>query len=104
MRLTIKAAIATFLAVNGAAQTDPANVAPLLEQAVQSQDVTAYELRRFIEKKISLLPAPGTAEQWTAQAKQLRARLLNDVVYRSWPREWVESAPRFEDLGIVASG
>ena len=47
---------------------------------------------------------PHTAEQWTGQAKQLRRRLLDEIVYRGWPREWVYGAPKFEDLELVASG
>ena len=105
MKFTIKAVITTCLATASAtAQTDRAMVAPLLEQTIQPQDVTAYELRRFIAKKISPLPAPGTAEQWTAQAKQLRTRLLDEIVFHGWPREWVDSGPKFEDLGIASSG
>lgn len=104
MKLTIKAAIAACMAVSAMAQSDRAMVAPLLEQAIQSPDVTAYELRRFITKKVAPLPAPGTGEQWTAQAKQLRARLLNEIVFHGWPSEWVNSAPKFEDLGVTASG
>jgi Asp-tRNA(Asn)/Glu-tRNA(Gln) amidotransferase A subunit family amidase len=95
---------ACLAAISATAQTDRATVSPLLEQAIQPQEVTAYELRRFIAKKIPALAPPGTAEQWTAQARQLRTRLLNEIVYHGWPREWVDSGPKFEDLGIVASG
>ena len=102
---TIKTIMTACLAaISATAQTDRATVSPLLEQAIQPQDVTAYELRRFIAKKIPALAPPGTAEQWTAQARQLRTRLLNEIVYHGWPREWVDSGPKFEDLGIVASG
>ena len=56
---------ACLAAISATAQTDRATVSPLLEQAIQPQDVTAHELRRFIAKKISLLPAavdrPGQA-------------------------------------------
>ena len=105
VKSTIKTIIAICLAAAGAtAQTDRATVAPLLEQAIQPQEVTAYELRRFIATKIPRLEPPATAEQWTAEARQLRTRLLKEIVYHGWPREWVDSGPEFEDLGIVASG
>jgi dienelactone hydrolase len=86
------------------AQTDEATIAPILEKQIQSQDVTADELRRFLIRKIAQLPTPRTAEQWTAQAKQIRARLLSEVVFNGWPREWVEAKLKFEDLGLAGSG
>ena len=104
MKLTIKAVIATCLAVTARRADRPGERRSAAGAAVQSQDVTAYELRRFIAKRISLLPAPSQPSSGPPRPKQLRTRLLEDDVYRGWPREWVESGPRFEDLGIVASG
>ncbi len=86
------------------AQTDARSVEPLLEPRIQPENVTAYELRRYIARRIPELHVPAAAEQWTAQAKQLRSRLLNEIVFHGWPREWVESAPKFQDLGVFASG
>jgi hypothetical protein len=93
-----------FLNVAVFAQTDEATIAPILQKQIQAQDVTADELRKFLIRKIAQLPTPRTAEQWTAQAKQIRDRLLNAVVFNGWPREWVEAKPKFEDLGLAGSG
>jgi hypothetical protein len=30
--------------------------------------------------------------------------MLNDVVFHGWPREWIDSPPRFEDLGVLPAG
>jgi hypothetical protein len=70
-----------LLAASAVAQTTSAIIAPILDQPIQSPDVTAYQLRGYIAKRIPRLPPPPTAEQWAAQTKQLRARLLNEVVY-----------------------
>ena len=37
-------------------------------------------------------------------AARLRHHLLDDVVYHGWPREWVESAPKFEEVGVIETG
>ncbi len=29
---------------------------------------------------------------------------MKDVIFHGWPPRWVEAEPRFEDLGIIASG
>jgi hypothetical protein len=76
----------------------------MLEQQIQAPEVTAYQLRRYVLEKIARLPSPASSEEWTTEARRLRHRILNVVVYHGWPREWVEAPPRFEDLGPIPSG
>src|SRR6266545_1362362 len=85
-------------------QTEPRQLVPMLEEQIQAPEVTTYQLRRYILDRIPKLPAPASATQWTAEAKQIRKRVLNDVVFHGWPKEWVAAAPRFEDLGPIPSG
>jgi dienelactone hydrolase len=54
--------------------------------------------------KVPELTVPSSAEQWTAQAQRIRRHLLDDVVFHGWPQEWVNSPPRFEDLGPIPAG
>src|SRR5437870_460530 len=77
---------------------------PMLEAQIPAPEVTAYQFRRYVLQKIPKLPATASAEQWTAEAARLRRRILNDVVFHGWHKEWVEAAPRFEDLGPIPSG
>jgi len=86
------------------AQTEDRQLVPMLEEQIQAPEVTAYQLRRYVFGKIARLPSPASADQWTAEAKRVCERLLKDVVYHGWPREWVESPPRFEDLGLIRGG
>ena len=30
--------------------------------------------------------------------------MLNDIAFHGWPREWVDAAPRFEDVGPDEKG
>jgi hypothetical protein len=55
-------------------------------------------------KQIPKLPPPTTPEKWTSEAEQIRKRVLDNVVLHGWPSEWVDSPPRFEDLGTLPSG
>jgi hypothetical protein len=54
--------------------------------------------------KVPELTVPSSAEQWTAQEQRIRRHLLDDVVFHGWPQEWVNSPPRFEDLGPIPAG
>ncbi|MGH7973159.1 MAG: alpha/beta hydrolase family protein, partial [Limisphaerales bacterium] len=47
------------------------------------------------------LPHVTSAAQWTAEANRIRQRVLNDVIYHGWPKSWVDSPPKFEDMGAV---
>ena len=49
-------------------------------------------------------PEATTPSDWTTKGARLREQLLRDVVFHGWPKEWVDAPPRFEDLGLVATG
>ncbi|MGA3326717.1 MAG: dienelactone hydrolase family protein [Terriglobia bacterium] len=85
------------------AQTDAAVIEPILAQQLQSPQVVTFQLQQFLVGKVPQLPAPAGAEQWTAQAERIRRHLLDDVIFHGWPREWVNSPPRFEVLSTLPS-
>ena len=73
----------------------------VLSQPVQSTDVTAFQLQQYLSHRITPLPSPQSAGEWTEQAQKLRAHILNDVAFHGWPKEWVHSAPNFEQVGAT---
>ena len=86
------------------AQSDPSDIAPILNEPIQSKQVVAFQLQQFLLQKVPKLPTPQSAERWTAEAQQIRQHLLKNVVYHGWPQEWINSPPRFENLESVPSG
>lgn len=93
-----------LLAGTVAAQTKPQQVSRVLEQPLETPDVVALQLRQFLLKKAPKLPSPSSAEQWTAESKRLRGKILDEVVFHGWPREWVDAPLKVEDLGLIPSG
>ena len=85
------------------AQSRPEDMTAILERPLETPDVVAFQIRQYLFRKISPLPAPQNAAQWSAEAERIRKHLLDDVVYHGWPREWVEAPPKFEDLGTIES-
>jgi dienelactone hydrolase len=71
---------------------------------VQPAAVTQFQLEQYLMARIPALPRPSTAQEWTAEEAKLRAHILNDVAFHGWPREWTDSPPRFEQVGIIESG
>ena len=100
--LVMAAILAGALALN--AQTAPDELKPILDQEIQPGPVVAFQLSQYLAARIPKLPSPASAEQWTSEAKRWREHILNDIAFRGWPREWVDAAPKFEDLGVVEIG
>jgi dienelactone hydrolase len=89
------------LSVCAGAQAISGTVAPLLEKPVQAQPVTAYQLQKYLMKRISKPVPPKTAEQWTVEAAKIRKHMLDDVAFHGWPQEWITAAPHFEQTAVI---
>lgn len=87
------------------AQSTSEQVEPILGKQLQSPEMVTFQLRQYLmTKRPATLPTPKSAQEWTAEAKRIKKRLLDEVVFHGWPKEWVNSAPKFEDLGMIPSG
>lgn len=105
-RSRIVALLVTLIAwtANLQAQTTPDSVEAELSQPIQSVDVTAFQLQRYLMKRIPKLPSPSSPEQWQAAEQRLRKHILEDIAFHGWPREWAEAAPRFQQIEVIETG
>lgn len=101
LRLAASFAAVFASIVPASAQAIKETVEPLLKDPVQPTAVTAYQLQKYMMKRIVKPLPPGTAEEWTAEAQKLRKHILEDIAFHGWPREWVNSAPRFEQTDVI---
>lgn len=85
------------------AQSNPKQLSPILGEEILSPQVATFELKEYILRHVGNPPSPSSAEQWTTEAKRLREHLLNDIAFHGWQKEWVNSPPKFEDLGVFAT-
>ena len=84
------------------AQSTQSVVDEFLPNPLQSREVVTYQMQQFLMQHAPKLPHPASAREWTAEAQRIRQRVLNDVVYHGWPKAWVDSPPKFEDMGSVS--
>jgi dienelactone hydrolase len=84
-------------------QTTAESVQSLLAQPVQSTEVTAFQLQQYLSHRITPLPVPKNANEWTQRQQQVRKHILDDVAFHGWPSEWVHSAPNFQQVGTTES-
>ncbi len=86
------------------AQSDSQRMADVLGKRLESPSEIAFQLREYLMDRVAKLSRPDDASQWTAEEKRLRKHLMEDIVFHGWPAEWVNSPPRFEDLGVFSEG
>ncbi|HLJ15438.1 MAG TPA: hypothetical protein VKV15_13140 [Bryobacteraceae bacterium] len=101
VRLIVPVLLCTAFAT---AQSRPNDFHSVLARPSETPDVVTFQLRQYLFERLPKLPTPSSAEQWQAESDRLRNHLLNDVVFHGWPREWVDSPPKFEDLGVIETG
>ena len=86
------------------AQGTPEQVKPILGNAIETAELVGFQLQEYLQGKVRPLRVPQSAAEWSAEAARIRRRLLNEVVFHGWPKDWVSSPPRFEDEGAIPSG
>ncbi len=88
------------LVSHAAAQTSASQLDAILGEPLISQEVVKYQLSRYLMDRVPAPPRPATADEWSRDAKRIRAKLL-ETILEGWPREWVESTLSAEDRGFV---
>jgi dienelactone hydrolase len=88
----------------GWAQSDADRIAPILAEEILAPGAATLQLKQFLLRNVAAPPKATSASEWTTEASRLREHLLRDVVFHGWPSEWVTAAPKFEDLGLIATG
>lgn len=97
--------LSLFVAPQTWAQGEASDLRELLKDEILSPAVAEFQVRQYIVQNTAPLPKPpATAEEWSTSASRLRHHLLDGVVLHGWPKEWVESAPRFEEAGVIETG
>ena len=97
--------MAMFLAAASAfAQADPEMLKDVLTGENLAPAVAEFQVRQYILGRIAPPPNPVSSEAWTAEANRIRQHVLRDVVFHGWPADWVNSPPRFEEVGVIETG
>lgn len=84
-------------------QSNADEVRSILSRGIQSQQVVAYELQRYLIARAPALPHPDTAQAWTAQSEEIRTRVLK-TLFHGWPPAWINSAPNFTVVSAIPAG
>jgi dienelactone hydrolase len=80
------------------------SIVETLNSPVQPPAVTQFQLEQYLMARLPAMPQPSTPQQWTAEETRMRRHILNDVAFHGWPKERVDSAPHFEEVGVIETG
>ena len=101
MFLAVALSLATATAFG---QAEPETLNDILSGENLPPAVSAFQVRQYILSRIAPLPNPKSSEAWTAEANRIRQHTLRDVVFHGWPADWVNSAPKFEEVAVIETG
>ncbi len=85
-------------------QSDPDEISQVLGEEILAPSAALHQIKSYILSRVAPPPSVTSAQQWTEQARRLRQHLLQEVVFHGWPDEWVNSPPKFEDIGVIETG
>jgi hypothetical protein len=91
----------SFVSSSTFAQSDPDDLSTVLGEEILAPAAALVQIKSYILIRVVPPRIPASSEHWTEEARRLRRHLLQDVVFHGWPEEWVNSPPKFEDLGAI---
>lgn len=76
----------------------------MLEHSIIGPALSLAEVQDYTEARVPQMPSGLSAEQWHAQAKQMRQDVLDKVVFRGEAANWRTASTRVEWLETIAGG
>lgn len=86
------------------AQIDARHIKEIVAPPLQTPQAVSHELHEYLLQRAPSLPSPESAQEWTKDADQIRQRMLNEVIFHGWPKDWITSPARFQDMGEIPAG
>jgi len=87
------------------AQSEPKQIEALLRDEIMSPAVAQFQIEQYLAEHAAKPPkVPSSSKEWTSEAARLRHHLLEDVVYHGWPKEWIDSQPKFDEAKVIETG
>ncbi|BCS34995.1 xylan esterase [Luteitalea sp. TBR-22] len=100
MRLTVLPLL-LLSAVTVAAQQSSTQVDEALARPILAADQTRIDTQVWLASQVPVLQVPATRAAWDAKARELRQRVLDEVVYRGQAKAWRTQKAKVEEFGVI---
>ncbi len=91
-----------WLASSGEGQITAKAVNAILQIPLERPEVVRSQLLNHLLRRTTPVRVPLGPKEWAAQSKRFQQE-FEAVIFHGWPREWITSLPRFEEIGTVAA-
>ena len=91
-------------AAEAAADTNGPALADILAREIVGPNQVLSEVQDYLEPRVPVMPALGSAKEWTRYAKRLREQILERVVLRGEAARWAKQPLRVEWLDTIPGG
>ena len=102
MRLAVLSTLAMLCVTISAAADDRKEIEQALAKPIVAPGQTLTELQGYLDAKVPRMPNVKSAEQWKAIERDLRARVLDQVVFRGEAANWRKARTRVEWLDTIS--
>ena len=99
---TLRTSALVLLATLTLAAQSP-GVDDALSRPILATEQTRIDTQVWTASKVPVLRVPSSRAGWQAQARTLRQRILDEVVYRGKAREWRAQQVKVESFGEIAA-
>ena len=109
-RTTIVTTICAFVAITVIAPTSTQAVEQkalqaLLDRPIVGPDLPLQEVQEYCQARVPRMPQVGSVAEWETTANQLRAQVLDRIVYRGrTAKQWRDAKTRVEWLDTIQGG
>jgi hypothetical protein len=80
-------------------------IKPRLSGQIIAPATAEFQVRQYLVNLIVPSPQPpATTQEWSATTDRFRQHVLNDVAFHGWPREWIDTPPKFTEVGSIETG
>ena len=83
---------------------DVAEIQTLLQHEIVGADLPMTEVQWYCDERVPAMPDVQTMDQWEQAAAQMRATVLEGIVYRGEAAQWRDAAVKVEWLDTIAGG
>jgi len=91
-------------AAAAASGTNGPPLSAILARQIVGPGLVLGELQDYLEPRVPVMPAFGSAKEWTRYAKRLREQILERVVLRGEAARWAKQPLRVEWLDTIPGG
>ena len=89
--LITPSSLSVIFTVAAVAQSDTRQLQPLLAAPIHSSEITEFQLRQYVMKRVTHVRVPEDGRKWDSRSAAHSYASSRHVIFHGWPKEWVSA-------------